>query len=84
MNAVEHRPCYGAMFPHPLRVTEPGRSTGNVFSLVAASPAGMCRARPRVEINRAQWDHCLQCPEFEHCYKLSMAKLALETAASTM
>lgn len=84
MNATEHSPCYGGMFPHPLRVTEPGQSTGKVFSLVATGPAGMCRPRPGLEFNRAEWDRCVQCPEFEHCYKLSMAKLALETAASTV
>jgi len=72
------------MFPHPSYVTEPGQSTGKVFGLVAATPAGMCRPRPLLEINRAQWDKCLQCAEFEHCYKLSMARLALQAAADSL
>jgi len=72
------------MFPHPLHVSDQGKSSGKVFTLVAVSPAGMCRARPRLDINRAEWDKCLQCPEFEHCYKLSMARVALQTAADSL
>jgi len=84
MNAIEHTPCYGSMFPDSLQPTEPGLSSGKVFRLVSISPAGMCRTRPRLEVDRAEWDKCVLCPEFEHCYKLSMAKLVLETAASTL
>jgi hypothetical protein len=27
-----------------------------------------------------RWDECLECEGFDGCYKLSMAKLALESA----
>ena len=82
MTRTEHRPCYGTMFPDPLHATNDRMNAGKVFSFVVITPAGMCKAARRVEINREEWDECTQCPEFERCYNLGMAKLALETAVS--
>jgi hypothetical protein len=72
------------MFPESLGPTESGESTGKVFRLVSTSPVGMCRTRPRLEIDQAQWDKCRQCPEFEGCYQLGMARVALQTAADNL
>ena len=40
----------------------------------------MWRCSRTVTANMQQWDECQECPDFDGCYKLSMAKLALETA----
>lgn len=80
MNATEPRPCYGALLPNLPGTSDECRNTGKVFALVTTTPPGLCRARPQVEMNRAAWDECVQCPEFDHCYQLSMARLALQTA----
>jgi len=84
MNATEHRPCYGGMCPNLPGMSGDGRTAGKVFTLVTTAPPGLCRARPRLEVNRAAWDECVRCPEFDHCYKLSMAKVALQTAADSI
>ena len=40
----------------------------------------MWRSNRSVTADMGRWDECLECEEFEDCYKLSMAKLALESA----
>ena len=54
---------------------------GKVFSFEIDN-AGLTRADRSINTDMAQWDDCLACHEFDHCYKLCMAKLALETAIS--
>jgi hypothetical protein len=49
-----------------------------VFYLKRAG--GMWRSSRSVTTDLKRWDECLECCDFEDCYKLSMAKLALETA----
>ena len=44
--------------------------------------AGLMRAGRNIQTDIAEWDDCIACPEFEHCYELCMAKLALENAIS--
>jgi len=36
-----------------------------------------------IEINHDQWEECQQCADFDSCYKLSMAKIALESAVAS-
>jgi len=84
MNATEHRPCYGAMCPDLPGTGDQRRTAGKVFALVSVTPPGLCRVRPRLEVDRAAWDECVRCPEFDHCYKLSMARLAMLTAADSV
>jgi hypothetical protein len=82
MTGIEHRPCYGRLFPNPPQVTNDPESRGKVFSLVTVSPPGMIRTRPVVQLDMNAWDDCLRCPEFDDCYRLSMARLALDTATA--
>jgi hypothetical protein len=82
MAANEHKPCYGTMFPDPLHATNDRINAGKVFSFVVISPPGLARAARQVEVNRDEWDDCTRCPEFDHCYKFCMAKLALETVVA--
>jgi hypothetical protein len=77
MNGNEHKACYGDMFPDTAS-DKPQRD--KVFSYTLLPAGGFYRRAPRAEVNQAAWSECTRCPEFEHCYKLSMAKLALETA----
>jgi hypothetical protein len=52
---------------------------GKVFKLHEVGSVGM-EARARVvKPDLAEWDDCLACEEFTHCYQLCMARLALET-----
>jgi hypothetical protein len=40
----------------------------------------LARSDHLVKADISEWDDCLKCPEFEHCYKFCMAKLALGAA----
>ena len=81
MEPVKHKECYGTMFPDALhfRVNEP--SVGKVFTYELDSPGGTgaFRSARKFSANIEEWDDCLACPEFEHCYKLCMAKMSLES-----
>lgn len=76
----EHPECYGTMFPSVLSLREDGSNSGTVFSVVLERAGGMWRSNRSVTADMGRWDRCLECEEFEDCYKLSMAKLALESA----
>ena len=80
MNNKEHKECFGTIFPEHIGI---GEQRGKVFSLRIDAPPGMMRARTNIETDTTQWDDCRKCSEFESCYRLCMAKIALENAVST-
>ena len=79
-SASEHPECYGSMFPSVLALREGLPTSGTVFSVVLERAGGLWRSHRAVRADVKRWDECLQCADFESCYKLSMAKLALESA----
>jgi hypothetical protein len=80
MGSHDHKDCYGSMFPDPAGRAVGREQGGKVFFVTQSTPSGMIRPPRRVELDMTQWDDCLACPEFDGCYKLCMARLALETA----
>ena len=52
------------------------RMKGKVFSF-ELDAVGLARSDRLVKADLEEWDDCLECPEFDHCYKLCMAKLTL-------
>ena len=82
MTANDHKACYGTMFPDTLHAVADRPQTGKVFAYTLLSAGGLYRAGGKTAVNQAAWDDCVRCPEFEHCYKLGMAKLALEGAVA--
>lgn len=80
MNTTNHQPCYGRLFPANLR----GDAKGKVFSLQYATPVGMAPRRTQPALDMMAWDECTNCPAFENCYKLSMAKLAMAQASEAL
>ena len=83
MSKVEHKKCFGAMFPEDLHLQTDQPSKGKVFSAVMHRAGGMWRIGERIQADIAEWDDCQQCPEFESCYKLCLAKVALESAVAS-
>jgi hypothetical protein len=69
------------MFHDTLHFNANQAMQGKVFSFELDS-IGLARSDRQVKANITEWDDCLDCPEFDHCYKLCMAKLALEAAVS--
>ncbi len=80
MSATEHKACYGTMFPDTLHFDADRVMSGKVFSFEIVRAGGTFVSQRRVAVNRQEWDDCLACPEFEHCYKLCTGRLALEAA----
>lgn len=76
----KHKACYGTMFPDPFHQESERKKRGKVFSLQDVLPQGMHVPHRHVATDLREWDDCLACPEFEHCYRLCTAKLALEEA----
>jgi hypothetical protein len=54
---------------------------GKAFSVELRRAGGMMVATRRADVDLEEWQKCLDCEAFDPCYKLSMAKLALEAAA---
>jgi hypothetical protein len=79
----EHKKCYGTMFPSILPPEADRLVSGKVFSYELRKAGGLFVSHRRVAANTAEWDDCLKCPEFDHCYKLCMGRFALEAAISS-
>ncbi len=75
-----HKDCYGTMFPTVLRPDADKLISGKVFAYELRRPNGSFISHREVSASIPQWDDCLACPEFDHCYKLSLGTLLLETA----
>ncbi len=77
----EHQPeCYGTLFPGLLNLPDKRPASGAVFTVLLERVGGMLRGNRSVTADLEQWNKCLECEAFDDCYKLSMAKLALESA----
>lgn len=74
-----HKTCHGTMFPDVLSSDLTGRHVGKALSF-SIQNIGLSRGQRSVDVDIAAWDECVSCSEFEDCYKLSMAKLALQSA----
>jgi len=72
-----HKPCYGTMFPDVLHFDENIPMKGKVFSFELGR-VGMARSSRKIEADIIEWNDCLECEEFDHCYKLCSAKLLLQ------
>jgi hypothetical protein len=82
MSQSRHEECYGVMFPSTLPVASDRPMRGKVFAYQLSTAGGTLRADRRVSADMNAWDACVECLDFDSCYKLSLAKLALETAIS--
>jgi hypothetical protein len=56
------------------------RVDGKVFGYRETLAGGMMIATQETYLNRDAWDDCLACEEFDHCYRLCLAKLSFDHA----
>lgn len=77
----KHKAYYGTMLHDTLHFRINKEMKGKVFSFEIDS-MGLGRSDRLVNADISEWDNCLECTEFDHCYKLCMAKLALEAAVA--
>ena len=78
----EHQECYGKLFPSIENAASNVTHKGKVFNFRLERP-GMMVSKRVTEVDAKQWEECTQCPDFNNCYLLSMAKLELEQAVRT-
>jgi len=69
-------PCYGAMFPDLSRLNFNRATEGKAFSVFVES-IGVGVQRRELHVKQAEWDKCEECPSFDGCYRLSVAKSLL-------
>lgn len=75
----EHKPCYGTMFHDALHFSANESMKGKVFSFRLES-IGLARSDRNVIADIEEWDDCMDCEEFDHCYRFCIAKLLLQAA----
>jgi hypothetical protein len=74
--------CYGKMFPPVVEMAHNRSVVGKVFGyeLSYQGEVAACRA---ATVNRDAWQQCLECREFEGCYRLSAGTMLMELAVRT-
>ena len=80
MTNASHKDCYGAMFPPTLHAAADRPMRGKVFAYQLLTAGGTFRSDRKVSADIEAWDACVDCGEFQPCFKLSLGKLVLETA----
>ena len=71
--------CYGRLFPPLISLAHNEIVTGKVFGYRVEHP-GIAVTRRAVTTNREAWRHCLECPDFDGCYRLSAGTALMEMA----
>ncbi|HET7212793.1 MAG TPA: hypothetical protein VFL79_04345 [Terriglobia bacterium] len=74
--------CYGKMFPDVIHMIHNEAVTGKVFGYRVDQP-GIGVTNRATTVNREEWQHCLECPEFDGCYWLSMGTMLMERAVKS-
>jgi hypothetical protein len=77
MTDRNHKSCYGTMFHDVLHFQENAPMKGKVFAF-ELDRNGLSRSSRSIKADIAEWDDCLECEEFDHCYKFCIAKLLLQ------
>ncbi len=74
--------CYGKMFPAIVEMDHSKPVAGKVFGY-QVDYAGQVATNRVATVNREEWQHCLECPGLDGCYRLSAGTLLMELAVKT-
>ncbi len=74
--------CYGKMFPAVIEMAHNKAVLGKVFGYRVDYP-GQVAINQVASVNLEEWQRCLECPEFDGCYRLSTGTLLMELAVKT-
>ncbi len=86
MSQPQYQDCFGTMFPDDLHLQINQPNKGKVFTIWLRQLEGSVlpiRSERSIETDFQQWEQCRECPVFESCYKLCVAKVTLESAIAT-
>lgn len=73
--------CLGELFPDFVRLVLNVVNRGRAFGVLIES-CGIGTQRKEVVIDEAAWKTCQECPDFDRCLQVSVAKLALQQAVA--
>ncbi len=82
MNESMHKDCFGAMLPELAHLTGECDIKAKVFGCTVRNSDGLGPPDKRVTCDHVAWDDCRNCREFDSCYRLCMARIAMETAVT--
>jgi len=68
--------CYGKIYPDLARHRYNELRKGKVFDVFVES-SGLGITDRRFKAKMDEWNRCTECPEYQHCFNLSLAKLLL-------
>ena len=74
-----HPDCYGEMFPPVGVIAHEREVRGQVFGYRVEQP-GVISTASTARVDRAAWEACASCPDFENCHRLSTGRLLMELA----
>lgn len=74
--------CYGKMFPSIVEMAHNKPVAGKVFRY-QVDYAGQVAQKRAATVNRDSWGKCLECLEFDGCYRLSTGTILMELAVKT-
>ena len=73
--------CFGEIYPDLSRLEFNQPPVGKVFRVRLGLP-GMASPKPQFEVDLAAWEQCQGCEEYQSCFDLSNAKLAMRQAVA--
>lgn len=68
--------CFGAMMPDLSRLNFNRPTVGKAFD-VFVEKIGCGVQRRELTVKRKEWKKCEECPSFDGCYRMGIAKLLL-------
>ena len=71
-----HSSCYGSLFPDFTRLRHNQSLEGKAFTVLVTSSGIGVQSR-KLEPKADAWAKCVACPDYRHCYDLSLAKLLM-------
>lgn len=71
--------CYGKMFPSVVETAHNRPTSGRVFGY-QIDYAGQVAGTRAATVDRDAWQKCLDCPDFDSCYRLSEGTMLMELA----
>ncbi len=75
--------CYGKMFPTVVQMVANQSVSGKVFGY-ELEQVGIGARRRTATANRAAWEECSVCPQFDTCGRLSQGSLLMELAVKSV
>ena len=75
--------CLGTLFPDLLAVHHNGVVRGRVFGVLIESFGIGVQSR-KILLDADAWKKCRDCPRYDECYDLSMAKLEFQKAVLSL